>query len=253
MSAKPSVKHYLVDIDMLFDMRLSLVERMFSEVGTVMLHKGEWHHRDTDKVIRDKLSISASKFWGIYRENYIDLLKTSFVTNMMNRIVTVVTNTMDENHPGDSVKRNITINIPYGRLSDEDMNSLAKVLNEYWVGCFDEIYFSHYSHERLTIKTMVGMGITDFFCYNWSTWLKTLYKKNKTEECMVPSFRVWFPTLKADTDEDMEKDISEDTLKRVLGDRNVFELIGYIHCPLFELHWLNTTDVCICLPSISDK
>lgn len=253
MSTKTATKHYLVDIDMLFDLRLSLVERMFSEVGTVMLHKGEWHKRETDKDIRDKLGVSSSKFWGIYRENYTDILKTSFVTNMVNKIITVVSEVMDDNHPGESAKRNITINIPYGRLTDGDIQGLKEMFSKYWFGCFDSITFSHHNYDKLSIKNMIEMGITDFFCYDWSRWLKTQYRNKKTEECIVPSFRVWFPTLKSDTDEDMEKDITDEMKKRVLGDRNVFELIGYIHCPMFELHWLNTTDVCICLPSLEDK
>ena len=244
---KPRV--LLVDIDMLFDLRMSLVEALNSNVGVVMLHEKSWFTRESDKAILEKIGIRSKQFWGMYRENFIDLLKHSYATYLANNIIPLTNEILDDNAPGQSPIKRLIINVPFGRLADDEIQALIEQFEGISDGYFESIEIKHIDHHDLNINTMLRAGITDYFCYQWQKWMK--YHYEKLDINAKQDFRMWFPTLLADELEEglSEKNVTEEEMKHVLAGNNIFELIGYLHCPSFELHWVKTEDVCMYMPT----
>lgn len=238
----------LVDIDMFFDLRMALVEALNSNVGVVMLHDRSWYKRESDKAILDKVGITSKQFWGMYRENFVELLKNSYATYFANNIMGITNEILDDNAPGQSPVRNLIINVPFGRLEDQDIEWLYRQFAMLFDGYFQSIEFKCLDHHKLNIYSMLNQGITDFFCYQWQKWLK--YHYADLDKNLKQDFRVWFPTLLADELEEglSEKNVTQERKEKILAGNNIFELIGYLHCPAFETHWIKTEEVCLYLP-----
>lgn len=243
---KPKV--LLVDIDMFFDLRMALVEALNSNVGVVMLHDRSWYKRESDRTILEKVGVTSKQFWGMYRENFVELLKNSYATYLANNIMGLTNEILDDNAPGQSPIRNLIINVPFGRLEDQDIEGLYRQFTMLFDGYFQSIEFKCLDHHKLNIYSMLNLGITDFFCYQWQKWLK--YHYEDLDKNLKQDFRVWFPTLLADELEEglSEKNITQERKEKILAGNNIFELIGYLHCPAFETHWIKTEEVCLYLP-----
>lgn len=93
----------------------------------------------------------------------------------MHNIYPLTNDYLEDNHPGQSVVKKLTINVPYGRLDDESYYELKEALSEHFMGYFESINILHMPHERLDLQ-YISKYYSDYFCYRWYDWMKLHYE-----------------------------------------------------------------------------
>lgn len=234
--------HLLVDIDMLFDLRYALMEKMMPDLGVKLLHENKYTSRTSDKLFQEEANIARDVYWHEYEEYFVDHLVNSPITYLMHNIIPLTNDQLDEDKPGIPMLKALTVNVPYGILNDDQRASLQEMLEEHFYGYFDEINISRSPYEKLTMEYM-DKRYTDYFCYRWYEWLEHHY--DKLDGCLRPSFRFWCPRMLSDKSipPTLEK------AKKFTEISDVFEFFKYLHLPAFNLIWLDAWQTCFFLPA----
>ena len=237
-----SERHLLVDIDMLFDVRYAELSHFAPEAGVVLLHEGKYFDRERDSVLYSTAKVDDKTWWGTYKDRFISLLKDSPITFLMHNIYPLTNDYLEDNHPGQSVVKKLTINIPYGRLDDESYYELKEALSEHFMGYFESINILHMPHEKLDLQ-YISKYYSDYFCYRWYDWMKLHYET--LDKGLRPSFRMWWPRMLSD----VEFEATDRRAKEFIKQTDVYEFFLYLHLPAFEIHWLDRFQTCFYVES----
>lgn len=239
MKSKQGKRHFLVDIDMLFDLRFALLNLTNPDAGVVLFHEKKYYKRNSDKILYDTAGIPGHTWWSLYEENYTTLLKESPITYLMHNLYPMTNDGLDDERPGDGIMKDLSINVPYGRLTDIETEGLIEVLKEHFYGYFDEIRVVHHDYSQLNLHRL-SLWYTDFFCYRWYKWIRHHYEQ--FEDSPRPSFRMWFPRMTADNEIKVEEK-DKQFANKFINESDIFEFFSFIHCPAFELHWVDPYEV----------
>lgn len=236
----------MVDIDFLYDLRLALVGKVNPPAVRAVLEDKLWYLRINDKFVRKAANMDRKAYNSYYKNNFIDLIKSSYVTYLANNLIPYTNAKRDEHYPGIPGAKRLIVNIPFSRMEDADIDLLANQLLEFYGGYFDDVRIMHIPYSKLdNVKLTNELKVDDYFCYGYQRWMRANYEKFESQ--YRPSFRVWLPKLLADADVEWPDNADE-----ILQTGNIFEFMQFAHSVAFDIRWLEVEDACIYLPETEE-
>lgn len=233
-------RHFLVDIDMLYDVRLALLDTIDPSYAIKAIHTNSYMSRTSDYSLSHALGLNKKAWDGRYSGQFSTLVKQSHPTFLRNNIIPLTNEVLDDDIPGmQSVKR-LTVNVPYGHsFSPEEEAKFILLLSELYEGYFESISVIYRDHSQLTYYKLVDK-YTDYFCYRYDLWFKT-YHEHEPEK-HLPSFRLWLPKLLWGSEDDLDPKTKPEVLDLV-KQHSVFTMMQFSYMPSFALHWLELREV----------
>lgn len=226
-------RHFLVDIDMFYDLRIALLGRLSEQRALEVLHNNSYHKRVSDIDLIGGLGIKREEWFGRYSGEFKSLLMESHPTHFLENIIPLTNRFIDENAPGENSIKRLTVNIPFwAQLNDEESALFVEILEERFVGYFEDIRIISKPHEKLIYEQVVE-EFTDYFCYNYQDWIKRYHDEEHPK--YKPSFRLWAPQLvrgKLDNANLAQRSIA------LMEDMGIWSIMTAVYAPAFELHWL---------------
>lgn len=114
-------RHFLVDIDMFYDLRIALLGRLSEQRALEVLHNNSYHKRVSDIDLISGLGIKREEWFGRYSGEFKSLLMESHPTHFLENIIPLTNRFIDENAPGENSIKRLTVNIPFwAQLNDEE-------------------------------------------------------------------------------------------------------------------------------------
>lgn len=236
----PSVRHFLVDIDMLYDVRLALLDRISPMVALAQVHKEHYQHRQSDLELADALGIKSKEWLGRYEGEFMSLLKQSHPTHLRDNLIPLTNEYLEDELPGSNQIKKLTVNIPYGfSMSGEEIEDLKYLFQSLYEGYFDEVDVIYLDHSRLHYMDVV-QRYTDYFCYHYDKWIK-LYHDDSPEK-YKPSFRLWAPQLLWGREEDLDPK-SKKEVKKLIEQHSPFTMVQFSYLPAFAVRWIDPLEL----------
>lgn len=234
------VRDYLVDIDLLYDLRLTLMDRLSPMVALSSLHADNYTTRVSDLELAKELGIKKQEWLGRYEGEFMSLLKQSSPTYFRNNLVPITNEYLDDTAPGSNVIKNLTINIPYGHLfTDEEHDRMLQLLDTLYGDYFDSIRIISKEYSKINYTEFV-QRYTDYFCYRYDLFIKAYH--DVEPEKYKPSFRLWTPSLIWGQEEDLDQTTLPD-VKKLMELHPVFSMVQFVYMPAFEIHWLDPREI----------
>lgn len=245
---KQREQRILMDLDMLFDIRLAMVEHYIPDLAVVMLHDGRWTSRESDKLVRQALGISYEEYMELYRQCYLRWLKEANLTKLVVELPSLVNISHDYYNPGTPI-RHLVINIPFeeAMLSDDEVEQLISILKEEYLGLFSTIGYTRKFIDKSCPVLLYQEGYTDYYCYHWQEWMKA--HKYTFGEWVSPGLKIWFPKLKANME--YEVDVQDEVVKALIDDdSSVFDMISAMISTSVWVGWISVESVSTFVPQV---
>lgn len=236
----PSVRHFLVDIDMLYDVRLALLDDISPMVALTQVHKEYYQHRASDLDLAIPLGITPKEWLGRYEGEFMRLLKKAHPTYLRDNLIPLTNEYLEDELPGSNQIKKLTVNIPYGySVSREEQEDLVFLFESLYEGYFDEVHVTYQDHSRIHYMQAVER-YTDYFCYHYDKWIKTYH--DDAPEKYKPSFRLWAPQLLWGRKEDLEPKSKKEVLK-LIEEHSPFTMVQFSYLPAFTVRWIDPKEL----------
>lgn len=178
----------LIDIDSLFDLRLSRINKVDSDSIERIL-KGGYHTR-----LRDDFDIDMKKYGELDNDNNKDILTEAIVTPMLILLEEFAIETISNsiNTPHKKVPE-IILNVYPFKLTDKEssnlINPLIKITNE-----LASISIVSMTIEEIT-PTYLKKNISIFITYNYYQWLEQHSVNSNIKKVTCPSVTMLGPSI----------------------------------------------------------
>lgn len=196
-----------------------------------LIHEGKYQSRKSDLELATACGMTL-KEWDKYTvDNFQAVLTSSYHTALVRNLIPYTNRTRDIQTPGEGDTKRLTLNFPYPhQISNDEFKALRDIFTYLYGDYFESISITHIPHDKLEYD-YVAKGYTDYFCYNWTAWLKKIHEVDMKD--FHPSLKLWFPSIYHG---DMSKLTPEQ--KQLEKTAGFFNLTAMVHMLAGEIQWV---------------
>lgn len=173
---KEITEFYYVDLDTMFDTKLSILKAAFPKFLKEYLKTEEYWKRNTDSFFCNGTILDNDTFSILYKKRNNDILKTSYLTSIPYILAKQIQEHYREYDCGKCLNRpGIMVNIfPY-KLSEEDCKSLKLLISRY-LEIPIETYFVRIPYSELDLLTLCDNNVTSMIMNDGMDWIESIDK-----------------------------------------------------------------------------